>query len=492
MPPAGSLVIMVVERGQCTFVTKVQHAQDAGANACIIVDNKEEARLPYMADDGKGSTISIPSMLIHKSDGYNIAQAIARDGEKVIMTMSWNVPHPDNVVEWEFWTSSVDPIAANFKIQFDEAAQVLGDSATMTPHYYFDNGRVRECFSSTGTLPCGTRCSNSGRYCVFSSPDNPAIGLTGITAMQENLRQICLFDHVNKTAKDPARIQWWNYVEFFQKQCAEKDFSKACSERVMRTTGVDIDPIIIDDCVQRSGGSDDRSGNNTLLDAELTRQSELSIFFVPTILINGVAYRGSIECPKNEVGSITSMTCGVLEEICLGFLNSSAIPACTSPPDCKLGLQKDAECNICGGQGLDLCGTCAQPKDPNYNKACAGCDGVPNSKKKLDNCNVCDGPGRDACGNCFAIGDPRRVTNVSSPGACSQGGGGGSAATGETSNTATVSPGIVVVIVLVLIAVVGVAVFFYMRHRQNALKQDIDALLKQYLPMEASDGGTRV
>jgi hypothetical protein len=487
MPPPGSLVIMVVERGQCTFVTKVQHAQDAGANACIIVDNKDELRLPYMADDGKGSTISIPSMLIHKIDGANIASAIGRDGERVIMTMSWNVPHPDNVVEWEFWTNAHDPISANFKIQFDEAAVVLDDSAVMTPHYYFDNGLSRECVpaSQLATLPCGTRCSNNGRYCVFTA-DDPSVGLTGMSAMQENLRQICLFKYVNETAKDAARKQWWDYVEKFLMGCSGKDFSKTCSEKMMREVGVN--PSIIQTCVTQSGGSDERSGVNNLLEAELARQNELAIFFVPTILINGVAYRGSIDCPKNEVGSITSMTCGVLEEICLGFLNSSAVSACTSPPDCKLGLQKDLECNICGGQGLDQCGTCAQPKDPNYNKACAGCDGVPNSKKKEDDCRVCGGPGRDACGNCWPAGDPRRVNNSNTPGACQPVTG----TTGEPSNTATVSPGIVVVIVVVLIAVVGVAVFFYMRHRQNALKQDIDALLKQYLPMgETSDGGSR-
>jgi len=309
--------------------------------------------------------------------------------------------------------------------------------------------------------------------------------------MQENLRQICIFQVVNRTANDAPRIQWWNYVENFVKQCVGKDFSKACSERVMQSAGVNILPEDIQRCVDESGGSDERtSKTNTLLDAELRRQIELGIFITPTIIINGVTYRGSIDCPKNEVGSITSMTCGVLEEICLGFLNSSDIPACTSPPDCKLGLQKDAACNICGGQGLDLCGTCAQPKDPNYNKACAGCDGVPNSGKKLDLCNVCGGPGRDACGNCFSAGDPRRVNNSDTPGACQP----GAANSGDSSNNAaTVSPGIVVVIVLVLIAVVGVAVFFYMRHRQNALKQDIDALLKQYLPMgETSDGTSRV
>ena len=68
--------ILLVDRGGCSFVTKVRNAQHAGASAVIIADNKClckhynctpshadevcEMREPSMVDDGSGSDISIP------------------------------------------------------------------------------------------------------------------------------------------------------------------------------------------------------------------------------------------------------------------------------------------------------------------------------------------------------------------------------------------------------------------------------------------------
>jgi uncharacterized protein HemX len=82
------------------------------------------------------------------------------------------------------------------------------------------------------------------------------------------------------------------------------------------------------------------------------------------------------------------------------------------------------------------------------------------------------------------------VDDKTIPGACSK-----QEQAANAPTTATVGPGAVVAIVLTLIVVVGLGVFFYMRHRQRALKQDIDSLLKQYLPMSdansAGDAATK-
>jgi hypothetical protein len=66
----GLPVVVLLDRGNhCTFVQKVQHAQDAAASAAIIVDNdptEEGDGLPVMANDGNGNNILIPSILISK------------------------------------------------------------------------------------------------------------------------------------------------------------------------------------------------------------------------------------------------------------------------------------------------------------------------------------------------------------------------------------------------------------------------------------------
>lgn len=62
--------IVLAERGSCTFVEKVRNAERAGASLLVVVDSKKEnITNVIMGDDGTGTGIRIPSMLIGKSDG---------------------------------------------------------------------------------------------------------------------------------------------------------------------------------------------------------------------------------------------------------------------------------------------------------------------------------------------------------------------------------------------------------------------------------------
>lgn len=62
--------VILVERGICTFVTKVRNIERAGANAAIVMDNKKESsEHVIMADDGSGHTIGIPSFMIRNEIG---------------------------------------------------------------------------------------------------------------------------------------------------------------------------------------------------------------------------------------------------------------------------------------------------------------------------------------------------------------------------------------------------------------------------------------
>lgn len=90
-------------------------------------------------------------------------------------------------------------------------------------------------------------------------------------------------------------------------------------------------------------------------------------------------------------------------------------------------------------------------------------------------CSVCDGPGRDICGNCYPVGDARRIDDEKDKDSC--------VAVGESTG---VSTWVVLVIVFSILAVVTLVVYAMMKQRQAQLKDDIDALLKQYLPMDGS------
>jgi len=75
LSPALSGTIALVDRGTCTFVTKVKNAQAAGALAVIVADNMPGS--PPIQMGGTDPTINIPSVLISQSDGARIRTAFA-------------------------------------------------------------------------------------------------------------------------------------------------------------------------------------------------------------------------------------------------------------------------------------------------------------------------------------------------------------------------------------------------------------------------------
>ncbi len=60
----------MVDRGNCTFVTKARNVQNVGGLFALIIDNEdEEIDSIILADDGSASDIYIPTVLISKRDG---------------------------------------------------------------------------------------------------------------------------------------------------------------------------------------------------------------------------------------------------------------------------------------------------------------------------------------------------------------------------------------------------------------------------------------
>ena len=62
---ALELPVILLDRGDCTFVTKVRNVEKAGANVALIADRKQEnSNIFIMSDDGSGHSINIPSFLL--------------------------------------------------------------------------------------------------------------------------------------------------------------------------------------------------------------------------------------------------------------------------------------------------------------------------------------------------------------------------------------------------------------------------------------------
>jgi hypothetical protein len=66
--------IALIDRGTCSFVVKVKNAQDAGADAAIVVNNQGDGVIPMGGSDG---SIRISSVFIGQSDGDAIKGELA-------------------------------------------------------------------------------------------------------------------------------------------------------------------------------------------------------------------------------------------------------------------------------------------------------------------------------------------------------------------------------------------------------------------------------
>ena len=98
--------IILARRGKCTFVDKVRNSERAGASLLVVVDNKaENVTNVIMGDDGTGTGLRIPSMLIGKSDGNKLIE-FAKKRVGATLSAEFAVKEKQDIVNVEIWYSS--------------------------------------------------------------------------------------------------------------------------------------------------------------------------------------------------------------------------------------------------------------------------------------------------------------------------------------------------------------------------------------------------
>lgn len=518
IPTGFQDVIFLVDRGGCHFAKKVRNVKNAGGAGAIVTNNKEETHLFYMADDNSGDDINIPSVFISKADGVTIKNAI-RDSKGadlnntqniVTLKLTWGLPLTDSRVKVDFFTTAVNNDRgqqASFKKNFAAVAEVLGDNLVLQPHYTFVDGRGPPYyFYSTDKTKRNhnQQCTNQGRYCNLDpSPDNSfADEFTGAQVVQEHLRQLCLWMHLDEEGLSFS--PWWDYMVKFDTQCnqAPFDWSGNCSYAVMD----DIEPGLstkVKSRVEASGGSDEDSEGNSVIDASLLAIEDWNVFsFGPTIFLNWYkSYDSGLQCPSANK-EFDRRDCSLLVAICNGFLDPPDI--CTANSACPIGVKQD-DCGRCGGECFgcaeDECGICMPMDSPRWNVACAPRTNRPTNQPtsapksvppksvpapsssspqpkppqssipKTEPSKVITTTDQQKLSSDKATNSPsQRAASVTKPPA-------------DAANTSIPVYGVV----LILIAVVGLlacAVFVYLRRREAYMRNDIDSLLKQYMPME--------
>eukprot|EP00640_Fibrocapsa_japonica_P001608 CAMPEP_0113939512 /NCGR_PEP_ID=MMETSP1339-20121228/5811_1 /TAXON_ID=94617 /ORGANISM="Fibrocapsa japonica" /LENGTH=494 /DNA_ID=CAMNT_0000943029 /DNA_START=70 /DNA_END=1554 /DNA_ORIENTATION=- /assembly_acc=CAM_ASM_000762 len=310
--------ILMMDRGDCTFVSKVRRAQHAGAAAVLVSDHKclcGEAKCvseqpcesvePIMADDGSGADIAIPAYLLKKVDS-DLIKGIITQGTLVVAEMSWALPNPDDRVEWTLWTSSLDEGAELLKADFLEITKGLGRRAYFVPHYMIFDGVSLRCTDSDDH--CGNLCTNEGRYCLPDPDNDRSNGLSGADLVAESLRQLCIWNiYGSQDAEESNRgvgLPWWEYTVHHATDCSPDHFADtACIEAAMHAAGVDKGKV--EKCMLESGGTE--KGVNDLLAAEVSEKDRHTIVITPSVYVNNIAERGAMTAPQ------------VMSTICAGY-----------------------------------------------------------------------------------------------------------------------------------------------------------------------------
>ncbi|XP_042382171.1 vacuolar-sorting receptor 3-like [Zingiber officinale] len=384
---AGGLPnFILIDRGVCLFAKKVWHAQNAGASAVLVVDDKDEPLitmdLPREDDEAAKyiQNITIPSALIDKNFGEQLKKAV-RSGEMVIVNLDWReaVPHPDDRVEYELWTNSNDECGAKcdvlmgFLKEFKGSAQLLekGGYSQFTPHYI--TWYCPQAFIAS--KQCKSQCINNGRYCAPDPEQDFSIGYDGKDVVIENLRQLCVFRVVNESKRSWI---WWDYVTDFHIRCPmkEKKYNKECADTVMKSLGIDVRKV--EQCM----GDPNADRDNPILkmeqDSQVGTGSRGDVTILPTLIVNNRQYRGKLEKKA------------VLKAICAGFEETTEPAAC---------LNDDIETNEClndnGGCWEDKASNITACKDTFRGRVCE-CPVFNGVQFKGDGYNNCEaiGPGK--------------------------------------------------------------------------------------------------
>jgi len=277
--------------------------------------------------------VTIPSFLIWNTEANRIKQQLSYD-ENVLIEMAWNLPAPDDRVEWDMWTSSWDPSGLVFKTHFMNTVMALGDAAFFQPHWQiitYDSCRTPEQF-------CFNQCTNHGRYCQIDPNGNSEhaleIGLSGADVIREDLPVMCIWNLSQK--KSPGiGIQWWQYVTNHSEHCSmengvaspDKWKSDECANKMMDTVGIDKSAVA--ECMTNSGGLED-DVPNTMLETQIGDVPSFNL--IPSIYVNEVYVTGAISTSR------------VLATICRGYEENTQPDVCMcveKPPSEQMPCVED-------------------------------------------------------------------------------------------------------------------------------------------------------
>ncbi|KAL4434715.1 hypothetical protein ABPG74_017135 [Tetrahymena malaccensis] len=302
-------IAYLIERGQCSFVSKSRNAQDSNGKVAIIFNDKKNEGVNDIVlmdqSDHSGKGLMISTIFVTKQTGETILN-FAKNNQDLPITIKIEFQRPQgkDKNKIKFWMSSMDLSSYEFLENFHKHyIELKNDKVDIdfTPHYITqqDNDVTKQ----------KEHCISRGKYC------NPEFQIGGNDlhnrgVVLEDLRQILLFQ-IDEEA-------WWKYIILFKKNCVEKqsvDISE-CSERAIAFSGLTptnlkkLKSSFNESFVPKSSTEDEYAINdNQVFETEKSKQYYQSVSILPTLIFNGDHFRGDV----TQDSAIYEYVCSSLE-----------------------------------------------------------------------------------------------------------------------------------------------------------------------------------
>ena len=438
-------IILMVDRNPeagsgCTFSEKVYQAQlsNAGVVAVLIADTQDGTVWPtYMRADSLARSVNLPSMFVPKWYGDAIRSAAlgaaaTSSPYAIVIQLEFYLPNPDNRVEYDLYYNILNPKTMPFLTSYGNVARVFKQRAFFTPHWEVTNGTLQCTGSNPQSSTCAANCINtttSKYYCLqptSASTRGQLSGITGSQALNEVMRQQCIF---NQTANNDTSICPQGGCQGYSNYYAWT-FWSYLEQFYAQCTSTQVDP----------------------------------------------SYRFSQACSQQVVASMNSLTYTGLK---IPPIDWSKVVSCSTPPNNADGtipvlddlintwritgpfVEPFLYINLTPYNGDVSC------KTPITEDSCgilsAMCYGYENVTTGVNTYPIeCNYPS-----NC-----PFGLSSCNG------------AVVTTTDSSGGISAGAVVGIVLAFLFIAGVVGYYFHKRSQDRTKAEVDALLKQYLPMD--------
>ena len=238
--------VVLVDRGNCSFVQMTRNIQKAGGYFAIII-NSDSGNVDsiQLSDDGTGSDIVIPTALIPKEEGKQIQKfMIDNPNEAIYLNLDFYIDKFDEVSLTMYMNVADEESYALLK-DFNEYYMILKNTIKFNPIYVtfqIDNLTDEEKQK---------HCVSNGKYCLnVNLPNN--YNVTGRDLILDSLFHHCMYQLSSKYHHPDFFVLFAS--QYYEHCLYSKNYTRYCASEYLPLYGIAKDEIM--DCVYESFGTD--------------------------------------------------------------------------------------------------------------------------------------------------------------------------------------------------------------------------------------------